>query len=133
MLRALWITASSTKIRAPERRARAIASEGRASSVSAPALRAQPQRGVERVVLELGDDDALEAAAQLLDHALEQVVRHRPRRLHALDLQRDRVGFEDADPDRQHALAVGLAEDDRGHVRDRVDAQTLDAHLDFHG
>src|SRR4030095_3797369 len=70
---------------------------------------------------------------EIVDDVPEQVVRHRPWRGDVLDLQRDGVRLEDADPDRQHALPVLVAQDDDRHVGDGVDHQTLDGHFDLHG
>ena len=61
-----------------------------------------------------------------------KVVGHRPRGLDVRDLKRNRVGFEDPDPDREDVLAVLIAKDHDRHVRDRVDHETLDRHLDQH-
>ena len=80
-LRAFWITASSTKMRRP-RAQRQRDRVGRTRvDVTRPVLRAQVDRRVEGVVLELAHHDALDRAAELVDHALQQVVGHRPRRL----------------------------------------------------
>ena len=75
----------------------------------------------------------LSVAPSSLEQIAQQVVRHRPRRRDVLDLQRDRVRLDRPDPDRQRALVVRVAQDDDRHVRDRVDHQTLDRHLDQHG
>ena len=66
------------------------------------------------------------------DDVLQQVVRHRPRRRHVLDLQRDGVGLEHTHPDRQDPLPVLVAEDDDRHVGDRIDHQALDRHFNLH-
>ena len=46
--------------------------------------------GVEGAVVQLGDLDLLELHREVVEHGLEQVVRHRPRRLHALQRVDDR-------------------------------------------
>src|SRR6185436_16776011 len=69
----------------------------------------------------------------LVDHVAQQVVRHRPRRRDVLDLQRNRIGLEHPDPDRQRPAPLLVAEDHDGHVADRVDHQAFDAHFDLHG
>ena len=61
-----------------------------------------------------------------------EIVRHRPRRRDALHLERDRVRLEDADPDRQEVRLGLVAQDDDGHVRDRIHDQRLHIHLDRH-
>ena len=129
---ALSMTCSSTRIGARVRSASAIASLGRASIATGPAARLQMDQRVEGVLLQIADDDLLDRRLQVLDDVAQQVVRHRPRRLDVLDLQRDGVGLEHADPDRQHLLPVLIAQDDDRHVGDGIDHQPLDGHLDHH-
>ena len=62
-------------------------------------------------------------------HVLEQVVGQRPGGLDALLLERDRGGLDRADPDRQIAVAVGLAQQEDRLVRGQFDPDAHDAHL----
>src|ERR1051325_10813285 len=89
--------------------------------------------GEERVVRQIADDHTIDLAFKVRNDVAEQVVRHRPRRCYVLDLQRDGVRFEDADPDWQHTIAVLVLQDDDRHVRDGVHHQPLDGHLNQHG
>ena len=89
---------SSTKIGARVRSASAIASLGRASIATVSPLQREVDERVERVLLQVADDDLLHRRLEVLDDVAQQVVRHRPRRRDVLDLQRDRVGLEDARP-----------------------------------
>ena len=86
------------------RSASAIASLGRASIATGPGGVLQVDHRVEGVLLQVAHDDLVDGGLQVLDDVAQQVVRHRPRRLDVLDLQRDGVGLEHADPDRQHLL-----------------------------
>ena len=95
---ALSMTVSSTKIGARVRSASAIASLGRASIATVSPFERQVDERVERVLLQVADDDLLHRRLQVLDDVAQQVVRHRPRRRDVLDLQRDGVGLEDARP-----------------------------------
>ena len=70
------------------------------------AVHREVDQRVERVLLQVADDDLLDRRLQVVDHVPQQVVRHRPRRRDVLDLQRDGVRLEDADPDRQHLLTL---------------------------
>ena len=96
------------------------------------AVERQVDERVEGVLLQVADDDLLHRRLEVRDDVAQQIVRHRPRRGDVLDLQRDGVGLEDPHPDRQDLLAVLVAQDDDRHVRDRVDHQSLDRHLDLH-
>src|ERR1035437_4867570 len=97
-------------------------------------LAVQPQvdERVERVLLQVADDHLLHRRLEVLDDVAQEIMRHRPRRRDVLDLQRDRVGLENPDPDRQDFLPLLIAQDDNRHVRDGIDHQPLDAHLDLH-
>src|SRR2546422_1727710 len=88
--------------------------------------------GEERVVLEVGHDDLEHLDLERLEDVLDQIVRHRPRRRDLLQVQRDGVGLEDADPDRQRALVVLVAQDDDRHVRHRIEREPAHFHLDEH-
>ena len=132
-LRALWITASSTKIRGPCRSASAIASEGRASTSTRPARWTDVERGVERVLLELADHDALDAglrARSITFFSRSCVI---GRGVWTFSIW-SAMALASKTPTQigQDPLALGLAEDDDRHVRDGVDHQPLDGHLDFH-
>src|SRR5438874_220992 len=69
---------------------------------------------------------------QPLEDVLDEVVRHRPRRRDLLELQRNGVGLEDADPDRQRALVVVVAQDDDRHVGHGIERKPAHFHLDEH-
>src|SRR3989449_6046774 len=88
--------------------------------------------GEERVVLEVGHDDLEHLDLERLEDVLDQIVRHRPRRRDLLQLQRDGVGLEDADPDRQGALVVLVSQDDDRHVRNGIEREPAHFHLDEH-
>ena len=60
-------------------------------------------------------------------------MRHRPRRLHFLDFQRDGVGLVNAHPDREDGLALHVFQHDNGHVGYGVHHQATDFHFHFHG
>ena len=68
--------------------------------------------------------------------ALHEVVRHRPRRLDALEREQDRGRLGVADPDGQQPAGAGLVverlEHDDGLVRAGVERETRDANL-HHG
>ncbi len=87
---------------------------------------AQVQLGVVRVVAHLGDDDALERDAELVQRLHEQVVGERARRDDAFEGVVDRRRLRRADVDRHQTVpAGGLAEQHhRGVGRD------LDPHSD---
>src|SRR5213592_4566295 len=69
----------------------------------------------------------------ILEDVLDQVVRHRPRRGHLLQLEGDRVRLEDPDPDLQRAPVLVVTEDDDRHVRHGVERQPANLHFDKHG
>src|SRR5262249_50218416 len=92
----------------------------------------QLQDGEERILLEVGHDDLQDLRLERLEDVLDQVVRHRPRRRDLLELERDGVGLEDADPDLERPLVLFVAEDDDRHVRDGVESQSADLHFDKH-
>jgi hypothetical protein len=77
--------------------------------------RLQVDERVERVLLQVADDDLLHCRLQILDDVPDQVVCHRPRRLDVLDLQRDGVGLEHATqiggtfcPSRSRRMMIGM-------------------------
>jgi hypothetical protein len=57
-------------------------------------------------------------------------VRHRAGHLDALELGRHGGRLEEADPDRQVQLVVGILENDDGRLGDGIEGQTADGHLD---
>jgi len=63
------------------------------------------------------------------DHFDEHVVSHRARCADALQRHGDRLRFERADPDRQHAVSVALPEQEQWRRAGRSDPQTN--HDDF--
>src|SRR5947208_3727752 len=90
------------------------------------------QDGEEGIVLEVGHDDLEHLRLERLEDVLDEVVRHRPRRRDLLELQRNGVGLEDADPDRQRALVVVVAQDDDRHVGHGIERKPAHFHLDEH-
>ena len=68
-----------------------------------PAVGIDDQLGEKCLVRKLADDYLRELAAQLLDRALQQIVRQWTLNGHVLHGDSDRVGFEVSDPDRQVA------------------------------
>jgi len=75
--------------------------------------------------------DLLKQVVEQLGALVEKIVRHRTRRLDAFDPQGDRVSLEDADPDRQEELTLGVAKDDDGNVGRGVQHQTADLDSKF--
>jgi hypothetical protein len=57
---------------------------------------------------------------------------HRPWGRDLLELESDRVGLEDADPNGERALLLLVTEDDDGHVRYGIQGEPPDLHLDPH-
>src|SRR5262245_12113503 len=90
------------------------------------------EHGEERVVLEVGHDDLEHLGLERLEDVLDEIVRHRPRRGDLLELERDGVGFEDANPNGQRALVVFVAQDDDRHVRHGIEREPAHFHLDEH-
>ena len=69
----------------------------------------------EGAVAQIFDHHPVELGAEALDQRLHQVVRQRPRRGDAVQLERDRLRLERADPDGQLATRPSLLDetDDR--------------------
>ena len=86
-------------------------------------------RGVERVVAQLGDGHLLALGLELLEHVVEQVVCHRARGRGALELHQDRRRLRVADPDRQEAVAVDRLQQDDRLLAHHVEADAIDLHL----
>jgi hypothetical protein len=82
--------------------------------------------------VELGDDHAVEVGRHLVEDRLEEVVGHRPGRLHALEGVDDRRGFGRADEDRQVALPALFTQQHDGLVGGHFDPHSHQRHLD-HG
>src|ERR671915_1384489 len=85
---------------------------------------------VEGPVPELGDQDPIHPDAELLEHVLHQVVRHRPGRFHPLEGEGDRRGLRGTDPDRQVPLPLALLEENDGLVPGQLDPDADQVHLD---
>src|SRR3989304_6887004 len=78
------------------------------------------------LLLDLGDDDAQDADGEGGEHGTEEVMRHRPRGLHALQLHRDRRRLGLPDPDRQsHRLRSIDQQHDRVHLLIQGDPANL--------
>ena len=75
------------------------------------------------------DNDLLEGTPETTDHRGKQVMRERPRELHVGEFHSDGAGLAGADPDREHAFAVMLLEDDHRRVGRSVQSQTLYGNL----
>jgi len=101
----------------------AVAAEGQSDGVRGagvegddfPAL-VHPDGGVEGVFAEGSDDHAGYAGVEAVDDVAKEVVRHWARSCGFLDLERDGVGFEEADPDGKDDLASEVVEDHDGHL-----------------
>jgi len=107
-----------------------MASLGRASTSRSRPVLAEVQARVEDVVGERGDDDPAEADVELAQRARHQVVGDRPVGGDAGDLERDRVGLVDADPDREIALGALLLEDHNVLSGRHMDPDAVDRDLD---
>jgi len=68
-------------------------------------------RGIKHVVPQITDDDLLYLRAERLDDISQQVVRHWPGRLDALQSAVNRKNLNDADHDGKTPLAVTLFQD----------------------
>jgi hypothetical protein len=90
-----------------------------------------PDDRVEGVAFEFGDDDLLDDGVEASRDIAQEVVRHGAWRGCLVELERDGIGFEDADPDGEDHLAADVLEDDDGHVGDGVHHQAADLHLDL--
>src|SRR5581483_609634 len=89
----------------------------------------QGDLGVEGVLAELGDGDAHDLRAELLEHVAQQVVRHRARGRLALELHEDRRRFRMTDPDRKELVALGGLQQDDRLLADQVEADAVDVHF----
>ncbi len=94
------------------------------------AIARQVDSSVVGLVGELGDHDPLHPDPQPLEGCREEVVGQRPLGLETLEAHRDRTGLPRADPDREVAIAGGILEDHDVAVREHVDPDALDLHLD---
>ena len=81
--------------------------------------------GVEGAVVQGRDLDPVDRHRETVEHGLEQVVGHRPRRLHPLQGVDDRRRLRRPDEDRQEAGAALFAQQ-----HDRLIRRDLDAHTD---
>src|SRR5262249_7344562 len=93
---------------------------------------ADAELGEVGVVAQVADEDVLQVAAEMIDHAGHQVVSERPRRRHALDAAVDARGLEDADDDGKAAVAFHFLEHDHLLIMDLADNDPLQFHLDRH-
>jgi hypothetical protein len=100
----------ATQIGLLVRSASEMASLGRESIVHFTIADLEIDEGEVGVVFEVGHFDALDGGVEVADDALQQIVRHRPGHLDAFELRRHGGGFEEADPDGQIQLVVGVLE-----------------------
>jgi hypothetical protein len=85
---------------------------------------------VESAVVNIADKDMDDCCAKLAENGFQQVVRHGALWLMALERERDRIGFEWTDPDRQVAPAIGFAQDDDTMLRQQAHANAVNSYTD---
>jgi len=115
----------------------AVAAEGQSDGVRGarvesddfPAL-VHPDGGMEGVFAESAHDHAGNAGVETVDDVAEEIVRHRARGCGFLDLERNGVGFEEANPDRENDFAGEVVEDHDRHLGRGVHHEAADADLD---
>jgi hypothetical protein len=90
------------------------------------------QLRVERVVRQLGHKHPPNGRSERLDHRFQQVMRQWTRHLNVLQFDRDSVGFECADPNRQKAVLILLLEEHCSLLVHHADPDAVYNHLD-HG
>ena len=95
-----------------------------------PPVTLEHDRGVERLLGQLGDHHPIDLRAELLQRRREQVMGQRSLGGKALEFHGDRARFPRSDPDREVAIAVELLEDHDVAAREHVDPDALDLHLD---
>src|SRR6266852_4856711 len=95
-----------------------------------PSASVDDQLGEERLVGQFVDDHLGQLAAELLDHAFEQIMSERPLDGHVLHRNGDGVCLEVADPDWEVAGRGLLLEHDYAPVVGHVDADALDEDFD---
>src|SRR5207302_6339065 len=93
----------------------------------------QEEAGKEDLVSERGDVDLLQSHLRALQDVGQQIMCDRSLRGDAGNLQRDRVGFVDADPDWEVAVGLLLFEDDHVLAAGHVHPDAVDLHLDEFG
>jgi hypothetical protein len=91
---------------------------------------ADVQLGVVRPLLDLGDLHAAQRTAEAKDERLAEVVRERALALDVVHLHDDGLRLGLPDPDREHAGAALLLQDDHVRVRGAVEAESLNDHFD---
>src|SRR3954454_8795019 len=94
---------------------------------------ADPELGVIGVVAQLADEDVLQLAAEQLDGVGQQVVGQGARGGEPLDAAVDAGRLEDADHDRERALAIDLLEENDLLLVVLVDDDPRKFHLHGHG
>src|SRR5712692_179259 len=92
------------------------------------------EAGVEHLIREARDHDALDAHPEVAESARHEVVREGPSQRVARDLSRDRLRLGGADPDRQVPVGLLLLEDHEVLRGGHVDPDGVDRDLDevFH-
>src|SRR5262249_51047272 len=110
----------------PERESYRIG--GTAVDREALAVQAEVDLRVERVFLKVVDDDADDAALDLADQVLQEIVRHRTRCRDAFHRESDRIRPEHTDTEGKDFLLARATEDPPRLVRDRVDDQRFHIH-----
>src|SRR5215208_4579467 len=85
---------------------------------------------VECAVVDIADEDMNDRRAKLAENGFQQIVGHGALWLVALERERDRIGLEWTDPDRQVAPAIGFAEDDDAMLRQQAHAYAVNSYTD---
>ena len=88
---------------------------------------------VERAVVEIVDNDLLDAAMERGDSGKEQVVGHGAGRLMALEGQRNRIGFKRPDPDGDIAAAILLAQNNNALLHQQTEAYAINLYANHSG
>src|SRR5581483_6007744 len=86
-------------------------------------------RGIERVLAQLGHRHADDLDVELAEDVDEQVVREGARGRRALELHQDRRGLWMADPDRQELVRLGRLQEHDRLLADEIERDAVDDHL----
>src|SRR5690606_13969060 len=83
--------------------------------------------------LHVGDVYFHHAGVERVDETPDEIVGHGAGGAAVLELHRDSVGLEHADPDGERPGGLLVAQDDDRHVGDRVHHESADVHPNAHG